>query len=104
MGDLFDVLAGGEEPMDGTMRARWQAAKRLYQAELLPVIQTRHDTARPERCQRIRDEHRPENRLLQLPRDGLPRGQPTAQDGAARRAGTSPSRASYSSTTERFGR
>jgi hypothetical protein len=60
VGDLFDVLAGGEEPMDGTMRARWQAAKRLYQSELLPVIQTRHDTARPERCQRMRDEHRPE--------------------------------------------
>ena len=49
VGDLYDVLAGGEDPMDGQMRTRWQAAKRLYQSELLPVIQQKHDTARPER-------------------------------------------------------
>ncbi len=60
VGDLYDVLAGGEEPMDGAMRARWQSARRLYQAELLPVIQSQHDTARPERCQRMREDHRPE--------------------------------------------
>ncbi len=60
VGDLYDVLAGGEEPMDGTMRVRWQDAKRLYQNELLPVIQAKHGTATPQRCQRMRDDHRPE--------------------------------------------
>jgi len=60
VGDLYDVLAGGEEPMDGTMRVRWQSAKRLYQNELLPVIQSRHGTGTPQRCQRMRDDHPPE--------------------------------------------
>lgn len=60
VGDLYDVLAGGEEPMDGAMRVRWQDARRLYQNELLPVIQAKHGTATAQRCQRLRDEHRPE--------------------------------------------
>lgn len=57
VGDLWDVLAGGEEPMDGAMRERFAAAKRLYQNELLPVIQTQNGTTTRERCQRLRDEH-----------------------------------------------
>ncbi len=60
VGDLFDVLAGGEEPMDGAMRSRWQDAKRLYQSDLLPVIQAKHGTGTAQRCQRLRDDHRPE--------------------------------------------
>jgi len=60
VGDLYDVLAGGEEPMDGAMRARWQAARRLYRDELLPVIQAQHETAHPDKCQRLRDDHRQE--------------------------------------------
>ncbi len=57
VGDLFDVLAGGEEPMDGHMRERFAAAKRLYSAELLPRIQTENGTATKARCQRLRDDH-----------------------------------------------
>lgn len=57
VGDLFDVLAGGEEPMDGVMRERFGAAKRLYQNELLPVLQTENGTPTRERCQRLRDDH-----------------------------------------------
>lgn len=57
VGDLFDVLAGGEEPMDGHMRERFAAAKRLYAAELLPRIQAENGTATKERCQRLRDSH-----------------------------------------------
>ncbi len=57
VGDLWDVLAGGEEPMDGVMRERFAAAKRLYQNELLPVLQTQNGTTTPERCQRLRDAH-----------------------------------------------
>jgi len=57
VGDLFDVLAGGEEPMDGLMRERFSAAKRLYQNEILPVLQNQNGTATRERCQRMRDSH-----------------------------------------------
>ena len=73
VGDLYDVLAGGEDPMDGQMRTRWQAAKRLYQSELLPVIQQKHDTARPERCQRLREDHRPEIGCSNRQEAGCPR-------------------------------
>ena len=57
IGDLFDVLAGGEEPMDGAMRDRFAAARRLYEDELLSQIRKRHDTNGKERCQRLREEH-----------------------------------------------
>lgn len=57
VGDLFDVLAGGEEPMDGHMRERFAAAKRLYTSELLPRIQSENGTATKARCQRLRDDH-----------------------------------------------
>jgi hypothetical protein len=57
VGDLFDVLAGGEEPMDGVMRERFAAARRLYNHELLPLIRRQNQTESPERCQRLRDDH-----------------------------------------------
>ncbi|MBL8678385.1 MAG: hypothetical protein JNK05_04435 [Myxococcales bacterium] len=60
VGDLFDPLAGGEDPMDGVMRERFQSARRLYQNELLPVIQQENRTATPDKCQRLRDAHAPE--------------------------------------------
>jgi hypothetical protein len=57
VGELWDVLAGGEEPMDGAMRERFRAAKRLYQNELLPVLQAHNNTTAKETCQRLRDDH-----------------------------------------------
>jgi len=57
VGDLFDALAGGEEPMDGQMRQRFIAARRLYDAELLPVIRRNNGTDSREKCQRMREEH-----------------------------------------------
>ncbi len=57
VGDLFDVLAGGEEPADGVMRSRFKAAKELYKYHLLPVIRDSNGTNGPERCQRERAEH-----------------------------------------------
>ena len=57
VGDLYDVLAGGEEPMDGTMRQLFGMARRLYSDELLPLIQAQHGTANPEKCQRWRPDH-----------------------------------------------
>jgi hypothetical protein len=57
IGDIFDVLAGGEEPMDGHMRERFASAKRLYNNELLPRIHAENKTGNKERCQRLRDNH-----------------------------------------------
>ena len=57
VGDLFDVLASGDESADGGMRERFKAAKHLYKHELLPLIQETHGTAGPEQCQRERGQH-----------------------------------------------
>lgn len=59
VGDLFDVLAGGEDPADGLMRSRFNSAKFLYRNQFLPVIQASHGTTTPERCQRLRPGHPP---------------------------------------------
>lgn len=53
VGDLYDSLAEGEEPMDGTMRDRFAAAKRIYEGELLPMIREDNGTASPLKCQRL---------------------------------------------------
>jgi hypothetical protein len=58
VGDLFDVLAGGEDAADGVMKSRFESAKRLYEQDLLPVIQAQHGTNTAERCQRLRANHR----------------------------------------------
>jgi hypothetical protein len=56
VGDLYDALAEGEEPMDGTMRERFASAKRLYDSELLPLIQEQNQTTSPVKCQRLRSD------------------------------------------------
>jgi len=57
VGDLFDVLAGGDEPADGVMRARFSSVKELYKHQFLPVIQETNGTNTKERCQRLRTDH-----------------------------------------------
>lgn len=57
IGDLYDALAGSEEPLDGVMRERFAAAKRLYQNDLLPAIQAENGTGSVARCQRLREDH-----------------------------------------------
>lgn len=57
VGDLYDLLAGGEDSADGVMRARFDSAKQLYDAKLLPLIRERCQTAVPERCRRLRQDH-----------------------------------------------
>jgi len=57
VGDLFDVLAGGEEAADGVMRARFDAAKKLYEYELLPMIRSGRQTDSEQKCQRMRLDH-----------------------------------------------
>jgi hypothetical protein len=54
VGDLFDVLSGGDDPADGVMKARFEAAKQIYRYQFLPMIQEANGTTTPERCQRLR--------------------------------------------------
>jgi hypothetical protein len=57
VGDLFDVLAGGDESADGVMKARFAEARRLYRVHFLPVLQEQNGTDTPARCQRLRPDH-----------------------------------------------
>ncbi|MCC7380504.1 MAG: hypothetical protein IT384_01640 [Deltaproteobacteria bacterium] len=57
VGDLFDVLAGGEDTADGVMRARFESAKEIYLYQFLPLIQAANATNTPASCQRLRPEH-----------------------------------------------
>ncbi len=57
VGDLFDVLATGDESAQGIMRERFRAALHLYRHELLPMIQETNGTTTPAVCQRLRDDH-----------------------------------------------
>ncbi|MEI7892910.1 MAG: hypothetical protein WCI05_07455 [Myxococcales bacterium] len=57
VGDLFDVIAGGDDSTDGIMRARFDSAKQLYAYQFLPVIQQTYGTNTPDKCQRLRPNH-----------------------------------------------
>ena len=57
VGDLYDVLAGGEEPTDGVMLSLFRSAKQLYEYQFLPVLQESNGTTTPEKCQRLRQGH-----------------------------------------------
>lgn len=57
VGDLFDVLAGGEDAADGVMRARFDAARKLYEYELLPLIRAGRQTGSADKCPRMRLDH-----------------------------------------------
>lgn len=57
VGDLWDVLAGGEDSAQGVMKSRFEAAKQLYTFQLLPLIQKDHGTDKAETCPRLRTDH-----------------------------------------------
>ena len=57
VGDAFDVIAGGEDPFDQLMRARFDRARHIYQYGFLPLIQAEHGTETADVCQRLRDTH-----------------------------------------------
>ncbi len=57
VGDLFDVLAGADDPADGVMKARFEAAKQTYRTQFLPMLQETHQTNTAQRCQRLRGDH-----------------------------------------------
>ncbi|MBO6936777.1 MAG: hypothetical protein JJ863_17540 [Deltaproteobacteria bacterium] len=57
VGDLYDVLAGGDDTADGVMKSRFESAKQMYTYRFLPVLQEQHGTNTPEKCQRLRPDH-----------------------------------------------
>ena len=57
VGDLWDVLAGGEDTADGVMKSRFESAKQLYTYRFLPMLQENHGTNTAAKCQRLRPEH-----------------------------------------------
>ena len=57
VGDLFDVLASGQDSADGIMKSRFEAAKQIYKYQFLPLIQRTNGTTTAARCQRERPEH-----------------------------------------------
>jgi uncharacterized short protein YbdD (DUF466 family) len=57
VGEVYDVIAGGGDALDGAMRERFERARHLYRHKLLPLIHAANDTGTRERCQRLRDDH-----------------------------------------------
>lgn len=57
VGDLFDVLASGQDSADGIMKSRFEAAKQIYKYQFLPLIQRTNGTTTAARCPRERPEH-----------------------------------------------
>jgi len=48
LGDLFDVIAEGDEPFTEEMRIHFERAKRLYYQKLLPMLERQHQLGRDE--------------------------------------------------------
>lgn len=48
LGDLFDVIAGGDEPFTEEMRIQFGHARRLYHQKLLPLLEKTHGISRDE--------------------------------------------------------
>lgn len=57
VGDLFDVLASGQDSADGIMRSRFEAAKQIYKYQFLPLLQRGNGTTTEAKCQRLRADH-----------------------------------------------
>lgn len=70
VGDLFDVIAEGDEPFTQAMRMRFDDAKKLYRQKLLPMLEDQHSvTAEDIESGKIADERlvqrfRNDDRLL----------------------------------------
>ena len=45
VGDLFDVIAEGDEPFTQAMRLRFDDARKLYRTRLLPLLESEHGVA-----------------------------------------------------------
>ena len=67
VGDLFDVIAEGDEPFSDAMRLHFDNAKRLYYQKLLPMLERRHGvtwqdlqagTANPQAASLLRNDAR----------------------------------------------
>ena len=60
-GDLFDVIAEGDEPFTEGMRHHFENARRLYRQKLLPLIERRHGVSKAEAETRPADDNAARN-------------------------------------------
>src|SRR5262249_28575111 len=58
VGDLFDVIAQGNDPFTEGMRVHFENARRLWSRKLLPMLETQHELADEERSALPRDDPR----------------------------------------------
>ena len=56
VGDVFDLIAGSEEPFDQGMHRHFDRVRHLYLESFLPVIRAEHGTEVAEKCQRLRED------------------------------------------------
>ena len=56
LGDLFDVIAEGDDPFTEEMRISFDRAKRLYYQKLLPMLERQHSMTRDEARSRPHDD------------------------------------------------
>ncbi|WP_029008651.1 hypothetical protein [Azospirillum halopraeferens] len=47
VGDLYDVIAEGDEPFSDAMKIHFENAKKLYRTKLLPLLERQHGVAWP---------------------------------------------------------
>ena len=59
VGDIYDILAAGDDTMDPIQQDRFNRAKDLYNNELLTIIRDQNKTNNKESCQRLRDTYQP---------------------------------------------
>ncbi|MCK5798185.1 MAG: phage resistance protein, partial [Deltaproteobacteria bacterium] len=57
VGEIYDVIAGGEDAFDNIIKDRFERAKNLYNHHFLPLIHAANDCGTREKCQRLRDAH-----------------------------------------------
>lgn len=69
VGDLYDVIASGDEPFTEEMRVHFQHAKRLYESKLRPELERHHGVTREQLRSGVVDEavavaYRADDRIL----------------------------------------
>ncbi len=69
LGDLWDVVAHGDEAFTDVMRVRFENAKKLYQNRLRPMLEQQHEIDYEVDKQRAKDNEEIEGRLARFEND-----------------------------------
>ncbi|MCR9292939.1 MAG: hypothetical protein NXI32_09495 [bacterium] len=69
LGDLWDVVAHGDEAFTDVMRVRFENAKKLYQNKLRPMLEQQHEIDFEVDCKRAKDDEEIAARLARFEND-----------------------------------